>query len=80
MAKRLVPSSFRCDCGHESHFFERTIREMESDRGHKPQRLRDDSVANPHSIEFINGVAVAVLCPKVGRCEITGWDFNSQDS
>ena len=28
MPKEIFPSSFECDCGHQSDFFENTIREM----------------------------------------------------
>ena len=74
MARQLIPSSFECDCGHESHFFERTIAEMESDsrRRRKPIKILDSEEVE-HAIEFHAGKAVAVICPKLGRCEITGW-------
>lgn len=74
MAKRLIPSSFECDCGHLSDFFENTVREMEasSQRKQKPMRLLD-SEKEEHGIQFEKGRAVAVICPKLGRCEITGW-------
>ena len=70
----LVPSSFECDCGHRSHFFEGTVNEMVacSRRSRKPIQLWD-SEAEEHAIEFRNGRAVAVICPKLGRREITGW-------
>ncbi len=37
MPKEIFPSSFECDCGHQSHFCENTIREMEemSAKGYK---------------------------------------------
>ena len=72
MARRLIPSSF--ECGHRSHFGEGTVREMEagSGRGRKLIHLLD-SEAEEHAIEFKNGRAVAVICPKLGRWEITGW-------
>jgi hypothetical protein len=70
MATFLFPSSFKCDCGHQSDFFENTIREMQelSSRRSKPQTLGDDA---KHGIVFLRGNAVAVICPKKGRCEIT---------
>ena len=72
MADYLFPSSYRCDCGHESHFFERTVQEMrtESERRARPIHLAD-SEEDEHEIEFHRGTAVAVICPKLGRCEIT---------
>ena len=74
MAKRVMPSSFRCDCGHQSDFFENTVREVEasSRRGRKWVELLD-SEANEHGIEFRDGRATAVNCPQLGRSEITGW-------
>lgn len=73
MAVYIVPSSYRCDCGHESDFFERTIYAMEADsrKRKKPIRL-GDSTENEHFIEFAGGEAVAVLCPTLGRREIDG--------
>ncbi len=41
MAVALIPSSFRCDCGHESDFFEDTVREMEKMSKSKRVRLGD---------------------------------------
>ena len=74
MARSIVPSSFECDCGHQSHFCEGTVRDMEvnSRRRHKRMLLLD-SEAEEHAIEFEGGVATAVICPKQGRRKITGW-------
>src|SRR5947207_15783964 len=74
MARRLIPSSFECDCGHQSHFSEGTVREMEADssRRRKPIQLLD-SERDEHAIEFENGAATVVICPKLGRVRITGW-------
>jgi hypothetical protein len=71
MAEHLSPSSFRCDCGHQSDFFENTISEMKalSRKRKKPQHLVDSS-ARKHVIEFVDGRPVAVICPKLGRREI----------
>ena len=75
MARELYPSSFECDCGHESHFFERTIREMKKDSRNRRKAIRIlDSEANEHAIEFKDGKAVAVICPKLGKCPITDRD------
>ena len=73
MARHLILSSFECDCGHQSRFFERTVREVEADshRGPKVVRLLD-SESDEHAIEFRKGRATAVICPKLGRCEIKG--------
>jgi hypothetical protein len=71
MALHLFPSSYRCDCGHESHFFERTVWEMEAKSRRKPARI-GDSELDSHVVEFVGGQAAAVICPRLGRCEITG--------
>ena len=73
MAKRVVPSSFLCNCGHQSDFSEGVIREMESLSRRKPQSIRDDSVESPHVIEFRDGEPVTMKCPKLGPCKIEGW-------
>jgi hypothetical protein len=75
MAKRRIPSSFVCDCGHKSHFSENTVREMEAASRHKKRPIwLADSEPEEHDIEFKNGLAATVICPKLGRCEITGWE------
>jgi hypothetical protein len=71
MALLLYPSSYRCDCGHESHFCEGTARELERKSRRKTQLL-GDSERPEHDIEFEGGRAVAVICPELGRCPITG--------
>jgi len=71
MATILFPSSFRCDCGHESHFCERTIREIKIMSRRKPRALIC-SEEPKHEIEFDGGEAVTILCPEMGRRAITG--------
>ena len=72
MAKLLYPSSFECDCGHQSHFFENMIRGMKvaSRRKRRPTRLLDSEKLE-HEIEFVDGRPVAMICPKLGRRKIT---------
>ena len=74
VATQLIPSSFECDCGHQSHFCVSTVMEMErdSDRRRKVIHLLD-SEKEEHAIEFSNGRATAVICPKLGRRGITGF-------
>jgi hypothetical protein len=72
MALHLIPSSYRCDCGHESHLTERVVREMQEASRRKPERIRV-SEPDPHVVEFVKGKA-AVSCPRLGRCAITGWE------
>lgn len=70
MAKLLIPSSFECNCGHESNFFESTVREMETISKRKKIRLSDGENDN-HTIVFDKGNAVEIICPKLGKCKIT---------
>lgn len=74
MARHLIPSSYECDCGHRSHFAVGTVWEMEagSSRGRKLTQIWD-SEKDEHAVEFRNGRATAVICPTLGRREITGW-------
>ena len=65
----LYPSSYRCDCGHESDFSESTVQEMERKSRRKRQHLMDSS-RDEHMIEFWEETAVAVICPRLGRWEI----------
>jgi hypothetical protein len=39
----------------------------------KPSRIRD-SEKDSHAVEFNKDGAIAVICPRLGRCEITGWE------
>ncbi|MCG2776210.1 MAG: hypothetical protein L6406_11070 [Desulfobacterales bacterium] len=67
MAIELFPSSFRCDCGKELHFFENTIRDMKKMSKKKRVRLGEGK----HTIVFYKGEAIEILCPKLGNCIIT---------
>jgi hypothetical protein len=73
MAIHLIPSSYRCDCGHQSDFCENAIEEISAMSHRKKQHLAD-SAKDEHTIEFSGGQAVAVLCPRLGRRKITGWE------
>jgi len=46
---------------------------MEAKSRRKPARI-GDSELDSHVVEFVGGQAVAVICPRLGRCEITGSD------
>ena len=70
MAKELFPSSFECDCGHESHFFENTVREMKKMSEKKRVLLHDSDSKEEHTIVFYKGNAIEVICPKLGKCKI----------
>ncbi len=73
MAKELFPSSFECDCGHESHFSESTIREMKK-MSKKKKVLLGDSEKTEHIIVFHKGKAVEIECPKKGKCKIIEYE------
>jgi 2-polyprenyl-6-methoxyphenol hydroxylase-like FAD-dependent oxidoreductase len=61
VAKEIFPSSYVCDCGSESHFFENTIREMKQMSKRKRVALCGD---HNHTIIFKGGKAVEIRCPK----------------
>ncbi|MDM8527943.1 hypothetical protein QUF58_06970 [Anaerolineales bacterium HSG24] len=54
MAKQIIPSSFKCDCGHESNFFESTIRDMKR-MSKKKKVYLGDSEEDEHTIIFYKG-------------------------
>jgi len=70
MAIELYPSSYRCDCGHESDFFESTISEMKDMSKRKKVKLRDGE-DKEHTIIFYKGEAIEIICPKLKTCKIT---------
>lgn len=61
--KEIPPSSFECDCGHQSHFFENTIKEMKAMtlRKEKKEYLDD---GEGHTIVFQYGEMIEILCPR----------------
>jgi hypothetical protein len=61
--KEIDFSSYECDCGHRSHFFENTIREAKAMSHRRRVRLLD-SEAEEHTIVFEHGKMVDILCPK----------------
>jgi hypothetical protein len=63
MAREVFPSSYECDCGHRSQFFENTVKEMKKLSMKKQQVLADSEVAE-HKIVFYRGQAVKIICPK----------------
>lgn len=72
MATLLIPSSYRCDCGHECDFAEGTVNEMEKMSRRKKVHLGCDD--NKHTIVFYRGKATKMLCPTLGTCKIDGWE------
>ena len=66
--REIYPSSYECDCGHQSHFCENTIREAKARSQRKRLRL-GDSAANEHFIIFEKGVMIDIICPARARAE-----------
>jgi hypothetical protein len=60
MPKEIPPSSFECDCGHQSHFFENTVREAKEMSQRKTVRLGDDD--EKHVIVFEQGKMADIVC------------------
>ncbi len=62
MPRELYPSSYECDCGHVSHFFENTINEIKRESFKRKVCLADSD--NPsHYIYFYKGIMVDIGCP-----------------
>jgi hypothetical protein len=63
MPKEIFPSSYECDCGHQSHFFENTIREAKTMSRKKEVRL-GDADPDEHVIVFYRGEMTEIICPR----------------
>jgi hypothetical protein len=63
MPKELYPSSYECDCGHQSDFFENTVREAKR-MSYKKKINLGDSAREEHTIVFYKGEMVDIICPK----------------
>jgi len=63
MPQELFPSSYLCDCGHRSDFFENTIREAKRE-SHKKMVYLVDSEPEEHTIVFARGEMITIICPK----------------
>lgn len=65
MPREIFPSSYECDCGHQSHFFENTIKEMKtvSRKKNKKQYLGDSEIEE-HLVVFYLGEMIDIVCPK----------------
>ena len=63
MPKEIFPSSFECDCGHQSDFFENTVREMKA-MSQKKKVYLADAAPEEHTIVFYRGKLVEIQCPK----------------
>jgi hypothetical protein len=69
--EEIFPSSYRCDCGHLSHFFENTIREAKAMSKKRAVHL-GDSESDEHTIVFEYGTMVTILCPKANTQRNSG--------
>ena len=63
MPKEIFPSSFECDCGHQSDFSEQTVRELKT-MSQKKKVYLADSAPEEHTIVFHRGKLVEIQCPK----------------
>jgi hypothetical protein len=66
MPKEILFSSYECDCGHQSHFCENTVREAKATSQKRKVHLGDSETAE-HVIVFDQGSMVEILCPKKTR-------------
>ena len=62
MPKELFPSSYLCDCGHQSDFSESTIREVKA-MSQKRMIHLGDSAPDEHTIVFYKGQMIDIVCP-----------------
>ena len=58
MPKEIFPSSYLCDCGHQSDFFENTIREAKA-MSQKKKVYLADSAPEEHTIVFYRASFIA---------------------
>src|SRR5256886_6052731 len=70
MPKEIFPSSFACDCGHQSDFFENTVREMKA-MSQKKKVYLADAAPEEHTIVFYRGKLVEIQCPKQSQSHAT---------
>jgi hypothetical protein len=60
--KEIYPSSYVCDCGHQSDFFENTIKEIKA-MSYKKKVYLGDSAPEEHTIVFHKGKMIDIICP-----------------
>ena len=63
MAKEIFPSSYICDCGHQSDFFENTVRGLKR-KSMKRRIYLVDGESEEHTIVFFKGEMEEIICPK----------------
>ena len=70
MPKEIFPSSFECDCGHQSDFAERIVRDLRA-MSQKKKVYLSDSTPEEHTIVFYRGKLLEVQCPKQSQSHET---------
>ena len=60
--REIYPSSYLCDCGHQSDFSENTISEVKA-MSHKRKVYLGDAMPDEHTIVFYKGKMVDIICP-----------------
>ena len=65
MAREILFSDFKCDCGHRGSFCEGTVKECKEQSVKRPVSL-GDSEKDEHFIVFRRGRAIEIECPELG--------------
>lgn len=63
MPRHICPSSYVCDCGHEIHFCESTVWEMQKISLRRRSGVGEGD--DRHGVIFDKGEWVAIFCPKI---------------
>jgi hypothetical protein len=70
MPREIFPSSYVCDCGHQSDFFENTIREIKAMSRKKKVRLGDSDIPEHTIIDFRRKVLkVSLSITRAGKMQ-----------
>jgi len=70
MPTEIYPSSYLCDCGHQSDFFENTIREIKAMSRKKKVQLGDSDTPE-HTIVFYRGEMIDIICPNKKKAKMS---------
>jgi hypothetical protein len=70
MPKEIFPSSYECDCGHQSHFFESTVRAMKAlSRKRNPWFAHfEKAKTNPSPHHEVNSAILKHFCLSKWDC------------
>ena len=63
MPKGIFPSSYVCDCGHRTDFFENTVKRLKA-MSQRREVYLGDSAPDEHTIVFYKGKMTDILCPR----------------